>query len=282
MEQFKRNIFLPDGRKLAYAESGPEYGWPILMMHGQANSRLNLLSFYANHKRPSDLALRIICPDRPGRGLSSFDKAHDFQRYAKDMEYLVDQLGIVEFSMLGYNTGAVYALKLAEYFGGRIDRLFLVSPWLPGKLPGNRPLTKLLTGFRWFHSMNAQALFKGNDNPAMALRWRLKWASKEEKELMRSEKLLDYFEADMRESFGQQYLTCLKENLLIAGVRQFEAKKLSLPVRIYDGQQDKAAVPRVVDQLVQDLPDAEYEVFPGLGHFILYFLSDQFMEILQP
>lgn len=280
VENFKRYIYLPDGRKITYAESGPKGGKPILMMHGQANSRLNLLNFYGNERRAEDLGLRIICPDRPGRGLSTFHRQHSFATFAQDMEFLVNELEIIEFTLLGYNTGATYALKLAEYFGGRVDRLFLFSPWLPPLLPGNKGLRRLLSGQKWFLRMNVNSLHKGAENPGMALRMLLKWASKEEKSHMRQERIMEYYGADMEEGFAQGASAAMQEYLLLKEISGFDASKLTLPTQVFDGELDRAALPAIVEPLIASLPNADYKRLPGSGHFFFYYLSDQILEML--
>jgi pimeloyl-ACP methyl ester carboxylesterase len=61
---------LRDGRSLGYAEYGSRQGAPVLHCHSAGSSRLE-------HPGPADAvgsAVRLVVADRPGHGLSSFQK----------------------------------------------------------------------------------------------------------------------------------------------------------------------------------------------------------------
>ena len=61
-------IRLTDGRSLGYAEYGPVSGPALFLFHGLPGSRLAVPEMW-----PEDpVAIRIIAPDRPGAGASTF------------------------------------------------------------------------------------------------------------------------------------------------------------------------------------------------------------------
>ncbi|SVE52657.1 uncharacterized protein METZ01_LOCUS505511, partial [marine metagenome] len=62
-------LSLPDGRSLSYAEYGDREGLPIILFHGNHNSRL---MYGAMPGSPFRRNLHLIVPDRPGFGLSDF------------------------------------------------------------------------------------------------------------------------------------------------------------------------------------------------------------------
>lgn len=64
-----RHIVLSDGRKLGYSEYGAQRGLPVLGFHGTPGSRF---MFRLVHEPARRLGLRIIAPERPGFGLSTF------------------------------------------------------------------------------------------------------------------------------------------------------------------------------------------------------------------
>ena len=68
-------IKLADGRVLGYAEYGDSLGYPIFYFHGGQESRLSskFMDSVANN-----LNIRVISPDRPGVGLSTFQKNRQF------------------------------------------------------------------------------------------------------------------------------------------------------------------------------------------------------------
>ncbi len=62
-------LLLPDGRRLGYAEYGDPDGKPVILLHGNPNSRLLYGLMPDCPFRPG---LHLIAPDRPGYGLSDF------------------------------------------------------------------------------------------------------------------------------------------------------------------------------------------------------------------
>lgn len=63
-------IYLPDGRRLAYAEFGKPDGYPVLYFHGSPASRPEPMLI--GDEAFSKFGLRVIGPDRPGMGQSDF------------------------------------------------------------------------------------------------------------------------------------------------------------------------------------------------------------------
>ncbi|KAL4738788.1 hypothetical protein BDV11DRAFT_188887 [Aspergillus similis] len=58
--------------------------------------------------------LRIIAPDRPGYGLSTFQPNRRILDYLQDTQSLVDHLGISRFAVLGGSGGEPYALACSH------------------------------------------------------------------------------------------------------------------------------------------------------------------------
>ena len=72
----EKSITLPYGRQLAYAEFGKPDGFPILYFHGSPASRLEPL--LVGDDVLQNLHLRVIAPDRPGIGQSTFQPRRKF------------------------------------------------------------------------------------------------------------------------------------------------------------------------------------------------------------
>jgi hypothetical protein len=64
-----KTIVLSDSRILGYAEYGVSNGYPILYFHGGQESRLSSIFMDSTARK---LNVRLISPDRPGIGLSTF------------------------------------------------------------------------------------------------------------------------------------------------------------------------------------------------------------------
>src|SRR5438132_12266206 len=67
-ERLSQTIRLSDGGTLGYAEYGDPSGVPVLFFHGTPSSRLATAPSWSD----TSLGVRLIVPDRPGIGLSTY------------------------------------------------------------------------------------------------------------------------------------------------------------------------------------------------------------------
>jgi len=108
---------LPDGRQLCYAEYGDPDGKPVILFHGNPNSRLLYGLVPGCPFRPG---LHLIAPDRPGYGFSDFYlPGHGVADYPDDIVALADALGIDKFAVFGASGGGPPALACGGALGQR-------------------------------------------------------------------------------------------------------------------------------------------------------------------
>ena len=86
-----RSVTLPDGRELAYEEYGDRGGEPVLSFHGGLSSRLDAAPA---HQAALDLGVRLLSPDRPGIGRSTYQPGRRLLDWPADVAALTDALGI--------------------------------------------------------------------------------------------------------------------------------------------------------------------------------------------
>ena len=118
-------VTLPDGRLLGYAEYGAPSGAPIFGFHGTPGSRL---MFSLAHPVALDLGIRLIAPERPGFGISTYQPGRTLASYAIDIADFADALGIGQFAVAGVSGGGPYAAACAALLADRVSALGLVSP----------------------------------------------------------------------------------------------------------------------------------------------------------
>jgi pimeloyl-ACP methyl ester carboxylesterase len=126
-------IRLRDGRSLGYAEYGSPAGTPVFLLHGFPDSRIT--------RNPDDaltmsLGVRLIIPDRPGIGLSTFRPARSLLERVDDVAELADALGIGHFSVLGWSAGGPYALACAVRIPERLTAVGVACGFAPMDRPG--------------------------------------------------------------------------------------------------------------------------------------------------
>ena len=119
---------LPDGRWMAWSDSGDPHGWPVVFCHA---------FLHGQHDRPPDdsvlrsLGLRLLIPDRPGCGDSDPHPQGKIDDWSADVAHLLTHLGIDQFSVLSWSMGTPYALALVRHFGERARALLLAAPITP-------------------------------------------------------------------------------------------------------------------------------------------------------
>jgi len=102
------SLTLGDGRILSYAVYGsPVPRTTIIYMHGFPSSRFEGKLW---HSACTKHGIRLISPDRPGNGLSTFQKNRRILDWPADVVALANELKISQFYVLGVSGGAPYAL----------------------------------------------------------------------------------------------------------------------------------------------------------------------------
>ena len=121
-------ITLKDGRMLAYYEYGAPDGTPLLFFHGTPGSH-HLIKMADEGGRKA--GFRLIAPDRPGLGDSTFQAGRELFHYPIDIEQLLKVLDIKgKIGVMGISGGAPYSLQCAHDLPERIAYAACLSGWV--------------------------------------------------------------------------------------------------------------------------------------------------------
>jgi pimeloyl-ACP methyl ester carboxylesterase len=130
-------VRLPDGRRLAFAEYGPDDGVPCIVLSGMPGSRLApRWAFPAGLL--ADRGVRLLGVDRPGYGRSDPNPTTTALGVAEDLRVLCAAVGLNRVAVLGISVGAPFALACAFRLPQRVGALLLSSPMGPWELPETR------------------------------------------------------------------------------------------------------------------------------------------------
>jgi pimeloyl-ACP methyl ester carboxylesterase len=116
-------VHLADGRTLGYAEYGPATGPALFLFHGLPGSRLAAAGMWSM-EHP---LIRVIAPDRPGFGLSTFQPGRRLTDWAGDVGQLADSLGLDRFLVAGFSGGGPHALAVAQALPQRVIAVGSIS-----------------------------------------------------------------------------------------------------------------------------------------------------------
>ena len=138
----KRFLRLPDGRRLAYIDSGAA-GPAVLLLHGYTDSSRSW-SLIAPHLD----SCRLIVPDLSGHGLSDASTVPSLEGFCEDLILLADALGLGRFGVAGHSMGAMTALKLAALTGERVTAVASLSGSLRPSLSAHADLARDIRALR--------------------------------------------------------------------------------------------------------------------------------------
>jgi len=196
-------LVLAGGVKLHVLQGGS--GRPLLLLHGGGGGGANWYRLFPGLSS----SMTLIAPDLPGFGLSD-----DIQlrpplglQAARLLAGMLDVLGFPRVSVLGTSFGGLAALRLAQHFPERVDRLVLLDsaglargvPWLvrigtrallaPIALRPTEPGTRWLL-LRWLtstrlepeheHALVGWLTAVGRAHPHRALRLFAGWRGQQE------------------------------------------------------------------------------------------------------
>ncbi|KAG9285207.1 hypothetical protein G9A89_004422 [Geosiphon pyriformis] len=135
-----QRVRLKSGRVVSFSEVGDRNGFPVFVFLGMGCVRY-FIAFFDD--LASSYGLRLICPDRPGVGLSDNVKVQEQQvlKWPEVIEELCDIMSIKKFFIMAHSAGAPYALACALKMPERLQgTIYLVCPWVS---------TAIANNFRW-------------------------------------------------------------------------------------------------------------------------------------
>ncbi|MEP3210060.1 MAG: alpha/beta hydrolase [Maribacter sp.] len=273
----EHTVSLADGRILGYAEYGDPLGFPVLYFHGGQESRLssNFMDSIA-----AALALRIIAPDRPGIGLSSFQKERTFLNWSKDVAELADSLKLEKFSVFGLSGGAPHVLACAYAFPHRLERVTIVSGTAPhtykGKLRGMWFPVKLM---HWFAAAKTDNYLRKfitsehktlKESPEKRLRQLQRYLPKPDSKLLTEKPQYGIsFIQGSQEAYKNGTAAVIQEWKMYVDDWGFPLEDISTHINLWYGSEDKMTPKYRGMYLHKILPDSELHILENEGHFSL-------------
>jgi pimeloyl-ACP methyl ester carboxylesterase len=277
-DRHNRQIKLPDGRKLGFAEYGAVAGKAVLYFHGWPGSRVEPQAVAWAEDQPG---VRVIAVDRPGYGLSDFQQGRRILDWPEDIRWLAEALGLDRFAVMGVSGGGPYAAVCAAKLPERVTAAALVCAVRPldqrgateGMSAQDRRLLWLARTVPWL----AQKV------TGLALPW--VWDYEHEvlpkplfeslpaadQEALGQPELRQMLLANWREAFRQGSRGMLWDGNLYAWPWGFRLEEIKAPVQLWQGEADTIVPPNMGRYLASVIPNCRARFFPEDGHFSLPF-----------
>jgi pimeloyl-ACP methyl ester carboxylesterase len=266
-------VRLPDGRTLAYEDYGDPDGFPVLSFHGGLSSRLDAAPA---HEAAASMGVRLISPDRPGMGLSSYQRGRRLVDWPADVAHLTGTLGIEHFAVMGWSAGGAYAAVCAARMGDRVTAAALLSSAVPLDLYGtsrgltveDRALVFLTKNTPWLASALMRVSIVNASN-ARLFRAVMRSFPPADRTVLTEWGPPDHALAFVREAVRQGTDGCVHDYRIFGDPWGFALEEIRVPVDIWEGADDRTGPPGYRAFLKRHIPQATVTVVPGEGHLSL-------------
>ncbi len=279
----------PDGRQLGYAEYGDPLGRPLLFFHGWPGSRRigALLDEAATR-----LGVRVVSPERPGYGLSSFQPGRGFREWTTDVVFLADSLGLDRFTVLGGSGGGPYALACAFYLPKRITTAGVASGNAPLDLPG--AWEGLGRGLRFGMGLGRRAPWllrlqfslmarQARKNPVRLAAFFLRQLPPVDRAVVERYPIVstilteDYVEAGRQGGRGFAW-----DFVVMTRAWGFDLGAIQAPVHFWHGEQDRNVPVACGRAQARVVPQNRATFYPDEGHLAIYIHREDILRALAP
>ncbi|CAG8580102.1 11355_t:CDS:2 [Paraglomus brasilianum] len=269
-----QRVRLKSGRVVSFSEVGDRDGFPVFVFLGMGCVRY-FIAFFDD--LASSYGLRLICPDRPGVGLSDDVSAEDQQilRWPDVIDELCDIIGIKKFFIMAHSAGAPHALTCALKLPHRLQgTIYLVCPWVS---------TTVANNFKWLRfvptsimkltntaGISLQQLLYGRSPYAMKPSHRNSGALATPMTSLEKKQRLGL--AILKASFAEN-LSGANNDLVMCFERKypfgFSYTDVNHPVHVFHGTKDERIPVSAVKWMEENMPDCRLTLIEGGKHSLL-------------
>ncbi len=275
---------LHDGRDLAWMEYGRADGAPVIAFHGSPGTG----SFFSpQSETAAGKGVRLIAPDRPGYGNSTFHPARSYETWTRDVAQLADHLGVDRFSVVGHSSGGPNAAACARWLGDRLVGCVIVSGWAPpeahiSKEGMARPyrigqrLSLLVP--RLMGVLSQAGLRQGQHAPDQTIKWMRRRLPACDVAVTERSDIAVAIRADVtRPLSATAGRASVQDVTLERRPWGFRLEDITIPVHVWHGDADRNVLIANGRYQADTLPDATLHDVPDEGHWLIF---NHFTEIL--
>jgi pimeloyl-ACP methyl ester carboxylesterase len=272
-----RRTVLRDGRTLGWAEYGDAQGRPVLAVHGSPDSRRIWALVDACARAHG---LRLVCPDRPGFGLSDPNPTHSVLGWVDDLRQLVEQLKIDRFPLIAISGGGEYACAAAWRMHEQVSGLGLFSVIGPlndkGSMAGMNRRVKsvyLMARFAPFllGPLARSMVRTAQRDPAKAYARLAASRPPEDRTVFERPAVRAVLLANLAEQFRDAD-SMVREFRIAVQPWPVPLVEIGVPTHVWQGGRDDVHTPAMAERLIAAIPQATLTLRPDFATFS--FLDD--------
>lgn len=268
-------LTLPDGRDLGYAEYGNPKGKPVFFFHGTPGSRL----FHPYDDITTRFGVRLICVERPGYGLSTFQPNRRLLDWPKDVAALADSLSLDSFAIAAHSGGCPHALACAYALPDRVRAVAVLSgggpPDAPGVTEGMNALNKF--GFMFgryipwpiFRAITWFFFHENAADPAHIIDRDTRKRARADDEVFSIPEIRENCRQSDVEAFRQGLLPFAWEVYLITRPWGFPINAIKVPVYLWHGTADDVTSILMGQFMAKNILNCKATFCEGEAHMLL-------------
>ncbi|CAH1761249.1 228_t:CDS:2 [Entrophospora sp. SA101] len=270
-----QRVRLKSGRVVSFSEVGDRNGFPVFVFLGMGCVRY-FIAFFDD--LASSYGLRLLCPDRPGVGLSDDVKENEQHvlKWPDVIEELCEILGIDKFFILAHSAGAPHALACAIKIPERLQgTIYLVCPWVS---------TTIANNFKWLKYVPTPVMKFTNTagiSLQQMLHGRQPYSTKPSRQRNSGALALPISSLESKQQLGMailkasfaENLSGASNDLLMCFERRhsfgFSYTDINHPVHVFHGTKDDRIPVSAVKWMESNMPDCKLTLIEGGKHSLL-------------
>ncbi|GAA3526788.1 alpha/beta hydrolase [Amycolatopsis ultiminotia] len=264
-------LTLGDGRVLAWDEHGDRAGPAVIYLHGTPGCRI---LWSGIPRMAEESGVRLIMPDRPGCGASTFRPGRRITDWPDDVAALADHLHLSRYWVLGASGGGPYALACAAGGDPRLVRAAVTSGIGPLDTPEardrltdtNRSIFTTAAAGADAALPIAQALTAGGSSSENSVAAMIATMPAGDQAIVREHPEMLAELVDLRAVVAHGLEGLAHELWLATRPWGFDPAAISIPVDFYAGDHDRNVPVRMVAEQASLVPRSTFTVWPGAGH----------------
>ena len=264
-------MVLPDGRTLGYVEWGPSDGHVIALCHPATGV------VQPGWETASAVGARIVLPDRPGFGRSTFAPGRTILDWASDVAAVMAHLGIDTFSVAGVSACTPYALACGVRLAGAVDAIGVIAGTVPRAGVGATAVASGLSPEDQ-QRVEAEARAEARDIPRSTAR--LAERPEPDGSLYRRPDVQAALVAAGRETYRQGPQAAAQDAILRLSPWGFDLASVTPPWIWWHGQLDAVVPAQQVQKATAGVGRCNLTIVPGVGHGVCMTHVEPFLRRL--
>lgn len=253
---------LSNGLRLGYAEYGDPRGEVMFYFHGWPSSHVQGSLFDEPAKRHR---IRLICPDRPGIGLSDFQAARTLFDWPQTLTELATHVGADNYHVLGWSGGGPYVLVTALKLSKRVLSASIICGAPPLKFLGDRDMFWLYRAMiqlrHFFPTVLGGVLRLGGmvarGSPQKApLKWLMKLLGEEDRRVLQLPGIYEVVRDATLGALSRGARSVIADADIYLSEWGFEVSQIAFPIRFWHGKQDRNIAYTYTERIASLIPAA--------------------------